>query len=442
MITGEVNMPLISLAMIVKNEEATLAHCLGSVKPLIDEIIIVDTGSTDKTIEIATSFGARVYPFQWCDDFSAARNESLKFCTGDWILILDGDEAIDALDYEKIKGACASPTADGYALVCRHYLAVSTNSIQDCEAVLNNSDYAEGKNIPFYADSSALRLVRRIDGLSYTGRIHETIGPSLLSLGGTITKFDAVIHHYGKLLNDREEYKLQYYLMLTQLEVDKDPENKWAQNNLLQQALAAQQWEAALSAAQASLALDHDVEPHVLYGGGLALQQLNRHEEAIKYFDMLLGQNPRYALAMLRKGSSYASLGNINMGRQLMKGAIEMEPSSVQSYGPLAELELDINNIDAARQIALEAIKIAPHEPSLYDLLLKIEIARNNYHQLLQDAILGIKNCPKGGNGMWHRLAVVYLCKAGERSAALSILKLGLEAFPNDPELPRLKGMI
>jgi len=79
---------MISLAMIVKNEEATLAHCLESVKPLVDEMVIVDTGSTDKTIEIAGSFGAKIYHFDWCDDFSAARNESLKHCTGDWVLIL------------------------------------------------------------------------------------------------------------------------------------------------------------------------------------------------------------------------------------------------------------------------------------------------------------------------------------------------------------------
>ena len=75
----------LSICMIVKNEEASLAKCLLSVTPIADEIIIVDTGSTDRTKEIATVFGAKVYDFKWSDDFSAARNFSLSKASGDWI---------------------------------------------------------------------------------------------------------------------------------------------------------------------------------------------------------------------------------------------------------------------------------------------------------------------------------------------------------------------
>ncbi|AFY99182.1 glycosyltransferase [Calothrix sp. PCC 6303] len=80
--------------MIVKDEESRLAKCLNSAKNLIDEIIIVDTGSEDKTIEIAQSFGARVESYGWNHDFSVARNEALKYATGDWILVLDADEVL------------------------------------------------------------------------------------------------------------------------------------------------------------------------------------------------------------------------------------------------------------------------------------------------------------------------------------------------------------
>lgn len=78
--------------MIVRDEEARLPHCLKSVHGLVDELVIVDTGSSDRTIEIAKSFGARVYFFDWCDDFAAARNESLQHATGEWIWVLDADE--------------------------------------------------------------------------------------------------------------------------------------------------------------------------------------------------------------------------------------------------------------------------------------------------------------------------------------------------------------
>jgi cellulose synthase/poly-beta-1,6-N-acetylglucosamine synthase-like glycosyltransferase len=73
----------VSLTMIVRNEEHNLTHCLESVKGLFDEIIIVDTGSRDRTIEIARSFGARVFDFVWVDDFAAARNAALARATGD-----------------------------------------------------------------------------------------------------------------------------------------------------------------------------------------------------------------------------------------------------------------------------------------------------------------------------------------------------------------------
>jgi len=84
----------ISLCMIVKNEESTLSKCLSSAKKFVHEIVILDTGSTDKTVSIAQGFGAKVHHFAWCNDFSAARNEALKYVTGDWVLVLDADETL------------------------------------------------------------------------------------------------------------------------------------------------------------------------------------------------------------------------------------------------------------------------------------------------------------------------------------------------------------
>jgi tetratricopeptide (TPR) repeat protein len=84
--------PLISLTMIVKNEEANLARVLESAGGIADEVIVVDTGSTDRTVEIARAHGAKVSFFAWIDDFSAARNFAIEQATGDWILILDGDD--------------------------------------------------------------------------------------------------------------------------------------------------------------------------------------------------------------------------------------------------------------------------------------------------------------------------------------------------------------
>lgn len=84
----------LSLCMIVKNEELALPSCLSSVKGVVDEIVVLDTGSSDRTPEIAKDFGARVYDFEWCNDFSKARNQSLKYVQGNWVLVLDADEVL------------------------------------------------------------------------------------------------------------------------------------------------------------------------------------------------------------------------------------------------------------------------------------------------------------------------------------------------------------
>ena len=113
----------LSLCMIVKNEEKHLVKCLKSVRDVVDEMIIVDTGSTDKTIDIARVFGAKVFDFPWTGDFSAARNHSLAQATGDWILVLDADEVISARDFDELKALIrkrsSSPVA--YSIVTRNY---------------------------------------------------------------------------------------------------------------------------------------------------------------------------------------------------------------------------------------------------------------------------------------------------------------------------------
>jgi glycosyltransferase involved in cell wall biosynthesis len=92
---------VLSLALIAKNEARCIARCLGSVRNVVDEIVVVDTGSTDDTVEIARGFGAKIERFSWIEDFSAARNYSLEHAMGDWILVLDADEyASEALGHE------------------------------------------------------------------------------------------------------------------------------------------------------------------------------------------------------------------------------------------------------------------------------------------------------------------------------------------------------
>ena len=89
----------LTIAMIVKNEEKNLPRCLEALKPLMDqvksELIITDTGSTDRTVDIAKQYTDKVLFFEWCNDFAAARNTALEIARGEWLLFLDADEVID-----------------------------------------------------------------------------------------------------------------------------------------------------------------------------------------------------------------------------------------------------------------------------------------------------------------------------------------------------------
>ncbi|MDR2562185.1 MAG: glycosyltransferase [Holophagales bacterium] len=509
---------LVSLAMIVKNEEETLAHCLESVKPIVDEMVIVDTGSTDKTIEIAKGFGASVHHFQWCDDFSAARNESLKHCRGEWVLVMDADEAIDPLDYEKIKNACTNPFADAYEMKCRYYSYDSTKLSQSSGAVPNTSPYSEGRHLPFYAENTALRLAKMFDGLVFSNSVHESMRPSLTNCGKTIKPLDAVLHHYGDLFKDRVQHKINYYLMLATKEAEKNPQSMEAHFNVMQQALDANMWDLALRSADECLRVGQNVYPHVLFGKASALKELGRHEEAIDQLNVLLIISPGHAPAMLLKSFSLVELGDVESGRQTTQRAIELQPSFVlariylshldikegkmdaarktlaealeiapsepkiynqmlhiellegnhleatkiaeraikecpgggdgnwescvyQYYSQMAEHELARGGFDNARQLALKGLESVPNEPRLYDLLIKIEMGRDNLQQAAQDALKGLQNC-QASSPLWYRLAAVYLGKVGERHTAKSILEMGLKAFPGDPDLVRLMGII
>ena len=86
--------PRLSLCMIVRDSARTLPACLESIRPWVDEMVIVDTGSVDETPRIVESFGGRLFHFPWCDDFSAARNESLRHAQGDWLFWMDSDDTI------------------------------------------------------------------------------------------------------------------------------------------------------------------------------------------------------------------------------------------------------------------------------------------------------------------------------------------------------------
>jgi len=171
--------PRLSLVMMVKDEAQKLGRCLDSVRSHVDEIVVVDTGSSDDTIEIARRFGARVVETPWTDDFSAPRNVGLEAATGDWVLVLDADEVLAPGQGERLRELLRDARVAGYQLLLQN-------------------EYGDGTKTMGVA---ILRLFRRLEGIEFTNRIHEQVLPSLLvaagQLGLRLATSDLVVLHDG-----------------------------------------------------------------------------------------------------------------------------------------------------------------------------------------------------------------------------------------------------
>ena len=148
--------------MIVRNEEARLARCLADVVDQVDELIVVDTGSTDQTRAIAQRFTDRVFDFVWCDSFSAARNASLDYATGDWILMLDADETLSCDGFSAVREHIAGDTYDIFFLTKRNLLRQGNGLVRRCP------------------DSSWACLFRNRPDIRFQYRVHEEIPLAVL----------------------------------------------------------------------------------------------------------------------------------------------------------------------------------------------------------------------------------------------------------------------
>lgn len=206
---------MLSLCMITKNEESFIAGCLRSVHNLVDEIILVDTGSTDATLGIAKQFDkVKVFRYEWQDDFADARNESLRHATGDWILVLDADERVHPFALHNISAITAERPER-----CAVYALKVTNLISDNDA---------SKSVTHFAN----RLFTNYFGLRYKGAIHEQL---LLSgeQPDVTTLYDVSILHHGYLpsvMSKKQKHERNFKLL--QASIAEDPDNPFHRFNL------------------------------------------------------------------------------------------------------------------------------------------------------------------------------------------------------------------
>ncbi|MCB8932482.1 MAG: glycosyltransferase [Fimbriimonadaceae bacterium] len=260
----------LSACLIVRNEEAHLERCLASVRRIADEIVVVDTGSTDGTVAIAERFGATIGHFDWVDDFSAARNESLRLATGDWALWIDADEELDASSENGVREALMRPQFGGFYVQIHNLLDES-------------GDANQYVHVP-------VRLFKRCDSVRFEGRVHEQITPSLKALGLPNATLESVkIRHYGYRPSDMaSKDKIQRTVSLIEKELEERPDDPFQLFNLANAQIVARDYASAAAAAGAAV---RHLERESGYGSQVyqilaaSLIELGRYDEALAACD-------------------------------------------------------------------------------------------------------------------------------------------------------------
>lgn len=322
--------------MIVKNEEENILRFLNHHKKLANEIIVVDTGSTDNTKKICVENGAKVYDFEWCDDFSEARNESLKHATGDWILVLDADEFLSAKDmYKILKLSELNDRQTCYLLTQRHYTNKTNIDTVPVSGEFPNYEWG----FSYYYQSSIARLFPNSRSLYFTYCVHEMIEPQAKIYKYRIVPTDIIIHHYGQIAS-KQKNKSEFYIRLGKKKIEENPE-----------------------------------DPKAYYELGLEYNALGKHSEAAEAF-----AEAQHICNISEISCEHASAklnqNELMSAKSLYVDAIKLNPYNFLAYVGLATVELRNNDLPFALFQIERAISLSPN--NINALLLYAEILEKN----------------------------------------------------------------
>lgn len=215
----------ISLCMIMRNEEKVLPRCLKSVEGLVNEIIIVDTGSVDDSCNTAKRLGARVLPRKWDDDFSAARNYGLGVASCAWILIMDPDEVISKKDHRRIKELTRQPLFVAFQLPTLNY--TPTPKIMGFHP--SPKDYPEAQRFAGYVPSVKTRFFKNGLGIVFRGCWHELVDHYIAEKKLPAAQANIPVHHrMDPPTLEGTKQKNKFYLRLGEKKVREEPDNDQA----------------------------------------------------------------------------------------------------------------------------------------------------------------------------------------------------------------------
>jgi tetratricopeptide (TPR) repeat protein len=419
--------------MIVRDNSRIIEACLKSIKPWVDEMVVVDTGSEDNTPELVRSRGARLFHFPWCDDFSAARNESLKHARGEWIFWMDSDDVIDPENGRKLRDLALSasdPSMLGYVMQVR------------CPG-----PGEDGKTEVTVVDH--VKLIRNRPDLRFEGRIHEQILPAVRRAGGEVAFTDIFVVHAGADHSpEQRQRKLERDFRLLRLELRDRPDHPFALFNLGMTYADAGDHQQAVEALRRSIQVSHPTESHVRKAYALLLgsySQLDRYDEAWQVCQEGRRHYPEDAELLFREGVLHHHFGRLPEAEQAYYRALQDRDqrhfSSIdrgvvgfKARHNLALVYEDMGELASAeqqwRQVVAEAPTYRLGWRGLGEVLLrqsKLEAAEEQAQRLLTDAAIPDFLRTEGVT-LRGRIAV----ERGDLAEAEQLLQEAVQRWPND----------
>ncbi|WP_296972218.1 glycosyltransferase [Tepidanaerobacter sp. EBM-38] len=361
-VTNKTN-PTLSLCIITKDEEKNISRCINSVKDIVDEIVVVDTGSKDRTAEIAESLGARVIHEKWQDDFSKARNTAIEHAKSDWILFMDADEEVKKEDVAKILPLLNDDTIEAYTFKFVNY---GGSNVSDDFAQIHYN----------------FKLFRNNGKLKYVYPIHENLKNVADDREPIYKKADITILHYGYLSEIRiEKNKTQRYIKMISDYLLEHPNDMFQHVNLGVEYFNAGEYRKAikhLMIAQKALNNNPPLMIRTLMYLISAHSALKEYEQALSLIN--------YAAARYPQVPDFRFLeGNIYIEQKRYQKAVEMftECLSIGEYNGMANTTAGTGSYKARYMIAFCYEKLGQLHDAVQEYT-KLLIAKPGYGQVFR----------------------------------------------------------
>lgn len=373
----------LTIGIIAKNEERLLPLCLKSICPIADEIIVVDTGSTDRTVEVARKFGAKILFYPWNNNFAKARNIYVKSATNPWILSIDADETIAYCDLPKIEKVIKNNSASAYFLKQRVYTSLVGTGMDWYPLDGRYPQEERRSKTGGFLETQFIRLFRRTKEILFDEKIqgHENIKDAILKSGGMIKDTNITVHDYGCLKGNVYTWRKQKkYFRMDLNELSRRRLKEFQLRNLALGYLNQKAPDKALHLLHRILKRNKEECIRAHYLSAVAYREKSLLEKSIFHLRKVFKINKRFSSAFWLMGVCLDELGSSEEGLGYVSKALKEVPNHALYLNSAGVIYYRLNKLQEARKAFRKAITNLPsyRQASLNLSRLNYELASKN----------------------------------------------------------------